>query len=380
MAMAPCSILRIVSAYIFFCKRLHSENDALRWGFLAKGTVMQNARSAPTLEDVAKEAGVSTATVSRCLNTPDRVVEATRTKVMAAVEALGYAPNFAARVMAAKRSNTIGAIIPTMENAIFARGLQAFQEELHSRGYTLIVASSAYQQDVEREQIRTLVSRGADGLLLIGHDRDPGVYEFLENQNVPSLVAWTHDARGARPSVGFDNRVAMKALTDEILRFGHRRIAVISGLTKGNDRARLRLEGIYDSLRSVGQVTGKLPIIETTYDTESGAIAFEALMSEEHPPTAVICGNDVLGVGAIKRAHELGIDVPGQVSITGFDDLELARIVMPALTTVRVPHRQMGTVAAGILVDMVENDSRGAPVELDTTVKLRASLGPAPKV
>lgn len=339
---------------------------------------MQNARSAPTLEDVAKAAGVSTATVSRCLNTPDRVVEKTRNKVMAAVEALGYAPNFAARVMAAKRSKTIGAIIPTMENAIFARGLQTFQEELHNRGYTLIVASSAYQPEIENEQVRTLVSRGADGLLLIGHDRDPAVYDFLENQNVPSLVAWTYDAKGARPSVGFDNRVSMKALADEILRHGHRRIAVISGVTSGNDRARLRLEGINDALRAAGNGAKLLNVIETTYETESGAIAFEALMSEEHPPTAVICGNDVLGVGAIKRAHELGIEVPGKVSITGFDDLELSRIVTPALTTVRVPHRQMGETAAGILIDMVENATAGAPVELDTTLELRASLGPVP--
>jgi LacI family transcriptional regulator len=339
---------------------------------------MQNARSAPTLEDVAKAAGVSTATVSRCLNTPERVVEGTRNKVMAAVEALGYAPNFAARVMVAKRSNTIGAIIPTMENAIFARGLQAFQEELYKHGYTLIVASSAYQPDIESAQIRTLVSRGADGLLLIGHDRDPALYAFLENQNVPSLVAWTFDAQGARPSVGFDNRKAMKALADEVLRLGHRHIAVISGVAKDNDRARQRLEGIKDALQGAGQGADTLRMIETTYETENGAAAFETLMSEKPRPTAVICGNDVLAVGAIGRARDLGIDVPGQVSITGFDDIELARIVTPSLTTVRVPHRQMGAAAARILIDMVENQSDGEPVELETTLKLRASLGPAP--
>lgn len=339
---------------------------------------MQNARSAPTLEDVAKAAGVSTATVSRCLNTPDRVVERTRKKVMSAVEALGYAPNFAARVMAAKRSNTIGAIIPTMENAIFARGLQAFQDELYRHGYTLIVASSAYQPDIESEQVRTLVSRGADGLLLIGHDRDPGLYDFLENQNVPSLVAWTYDANGVRPSVGFDNRKAMKALMDEVLRLGHRRIAVISGVTEGNDRARQRLEGIRDALDGAGQNTADLRIVESSYDTENGARAFETLMSEAPRPTAVICGNDVLGVGAIGRARELGIDVPGEVSITGFDDLELATIVSPQLTTVRVPHRQMGASAARTLIDMVETKGDGVPIELETTVELRASLGLAP--
>ena len=118
--------------------------------------LMNSEHSTPTLEDVAKVAGVSTATVSRCLNSPDRVVERTRRRVMDAVDALGYTPNFGARVMAAKRTFTIGAIIPTMENAIFARGLQAFQEELHARGYTLLVSSSAYKPEVEEEQIKAL--------------------------------------------------------------------------------------------------------------------------------------------------------------------------------------------------------------------------------
>ncbi len=160
---------------------------------------MSGIRTAPTLDDVAKTAGVSTATVSRCLNSPERVVESTRKRVMSAVETLGYTPNFGARVMAAKRTFTIGAIIPTMENAIFARGLQAFQEELHKRGYTLLVSSSAYRPDVEEEQIRALVARGADGLLLIGHDRDPSLYRYLERQEVPALVAWSFAPKQGSP-------------------------------------------------------------------------------------------------------------------------------------------------------------------------------------
>lgn len=339
---------------------------------------MSNTRSAPTLEDVASFAGVSTATVSRCLNTPERVFEGTRIKVLEAVETLGYAPNFAARVMAAKRSNTIGAIIPTMENAIFARGLQAFQEELYTKGYTLIVASSAYQPEIEKEQIRTLVSRGADGLLLIGEDRDPSLYTFLENQNVPSLVAWTFDENGARASVGFDNRKSMRELCEEVLRHGHRKIAVISGITDGNDRARHRLEGITDALRGAELDLDALRVIETNYGIESGAQAFETLMREADRPTAVICGNDVLGVGALGRAHAMGVDVPRQVSITGFDDIELAKVATPSLTTVHVPHRKMGRKAARALVEMVEKQSVITPIELTTSLKLRGSLGPVP--
>ena len=135
--------------------------------------------SAPTLTDVAKKSGVSTATVSRCLNTPDRVAKRTRDKVEDAIAMLGFTPNFGARVMASKRTYTIGAIIPTMENAIFASGLQAFQDELHKQGYTLLVASSSYDPKIEEEQIRTLVARGVDGLLLIGHDRSPEIIDFL---------------------------------------------------------------------------------------------------------------------------------------------------------------------------------------------------------
>lgn len=337
---------------------------------------MSSIKSAPTLDDVAKAAGVSTATVSRCLNTPDRVIEKTRKRVMAAIDALGYTPNFGARVMAAKRTFTIGAIIPTMENAIFARGLQAFQEGLHDRGYNLLVASSAYQPEIEEEQIRALVARGADGLLLIGHDRDSAIYPYLERQNVPALVAWTYADDARLPSIGFDNRAAMSALTEEVLRHGHRRIGVISGTTAGNDRARQRVEGIRDAVSAHGLDPDGLAIIETSYHIESGGDAFDALMEAPDSPTAVICGNDVLAAGAVARARARGIDVPGDVSVTGFDDIELAMIVHPALTTVHVPHREMGRKAACALVDMVEQKQAGQSVKLDTSLRLRGSLGP----
>lgn len=338
---------------------------------------MSGVRNTPTLEDVAKLAGVSTATVSRCLNAPDRVVDATRVRVLQAVSELGYTPNFGARAMAAKRTFTIGAIIPTMENAIFARGLQAFQEELHVRGYTLLVSSSAYQPEVEAEQIRKLVARGADGLLLIGHDRDAAIYDYLATQTVPTLVAWTYDAQAKQLCVGFDNRAAMYALTREVLSHGHRRVGVISGRSIGNDRVRLRLDGLKQAMNEAGLGVEAGQIIETSYEIESGSAAFDALMDNGAPPTAVICGNDVLAVGALRRAKARGFDVPGDVSITGFDDMELAQLVEPALTTVAVPHRDMGQRAAQVLVEMVEKTGDGMSVRLPTQVIVRGSLGPA---
>ncbi len=340
----------------------------------------EDGRNLPTLADVAARAGVSTATVSRCLNSPVQVQERTRDRVLNAVADLGYSPNFGARALAARRTGIIGAIIPTMENAIFARALQAFQEELHLNGITLLLASSSYRPEIEEEQIRTLVARGADALLLIGHDRAPALYEFLETRGVPVLIAWVFDPALHRPSIGFDNRRSMAALADKVLGLGHREIGIISAGVEGNDRARARVEGVHDALRAHGLDPGGAQLIETTYSFESGGAALARMMSHRTRPTAVICGNDVLAVGALQMARKLGLRVPQDISITGFDDIELATAVEPALTTVHVPHREMGRAAARRLVAMLAGEGRGDSVCLETRLCLRDTLAPPAQV
>jgi LacI family transcriptional regulator len=337
-----------------------------------------SASNVPTLADVARMAHVSTATVSRCLNSPDQVTERTRTRVMAAVKDLGYAPNFGARALASKQTNTIGAVIPTMENAIFARGIQAFQEELGRHGYTLLVASSSYQEALEEEQIRTLTARGADGLLLIGFHRNARVYEFLKTRSVPALVAWAYDAEDNTPSIGFSNKHAMVDLARIVFEKGHRHIGMISADTTANDRARDRITGVKLAAGEAGLDVDRMPVIETTYSIECGVEAFRQIMAWTPRPTAVFCGNDVLAIGALRAAKEMGLSVPGDVSITGFDDIELASLAEPALTTVHVPHREMGRRAAGMLVDMVTKKITPKSVELQTDIRLRRTLGPPP--
>jgi len=334
--------------------------------------------SAPTLDDVANAAQVSTATVSRCINTPDLVSKPTRDRVNAAILSLGYTPNFAARFMAVKRTFTIGAIIPTMENAIFARGLQAFQGALQQRGFTMLVASSAYSAKAEEEQIRTLVARGADGLLLIGHDRDPAIYDYLARQQVPFLVAWSYDETAAVPSIGFDNRAAMRALCQQIIAMGHRDIAMISGVSGQNDRARMRIAGARDAMAAHGLDPNSLAPVEVPYSIADGATAFAGLMARQPRPSVVLCGNDVLAVGALRGARQLGLTVPADVSITGFDDIELAQVASPELTTVHVPHRKMGEMAAEELVAMIEEKRGGIAHCLATSVVNRASVARIP--
>ncbi len=340
---------------------------------------MTNQRPIPTLYDVAGLAGVSTATVSRVLNFPEKVAPATRDKVQTAVAALGYSPNFGAKVMAARRTNTIGAIIPTMENAIFARGLQAVQEELRQHGYTMLVASTSYQPDIEEEQIRALVARGADGLLLIGHARSPAIYQFLAAQGIPTLITWAFDKDAPLPSVGFDNKAAMQMMAREVIARGHRNLAMISAPTADNDRATARLEGVKAAMAEAGLQPAALQVIETGYAIDNGAKAFAALMQHRPRPTAVLCGNDVLAVGALRQAQAMDIPIPGAVSIVGFDDIELAQIAYPPLTTVHVPHQQMGRMAAQTLVAMVQDGGTPKAAALDVSLVLRGTLGDAPQ-
>jgi LacI family transcriptional regulator len=329
----------------------------------------------PTLADVADRANVSTATVSRCLNSPERVGKETRARVMKAVRELGYAPNFGAQALAARQTNTIAAVIPTMENAVFARGLQAFQEELVQHGKTLLLASSAYDAALEETQIRTLAARGADAILLIGYDRGVDIYDFLEKRNLPTLIAWSFNPHESRPAVGFNNRAAMFSLAQEVIAQGHQHIACISAPTKSNDRARERVQGIQDAMDAASQPPSNFHLIETPYGIDTGASAFRKIMTTAPQTTAVMCANDVLAVGALRAAREMGLEVPKDISVTGFDDLEIALLAEPALTTVHVPHRQMGRRAAEMLIQALQDGLPSQSVELPTQIHLRQSLG-----
>ena len=331
-------------------------------------------RNLPTVNDVARAAGVSTATVSRCLNEPKKVSQNTLERVLAAVEVLNYAPNFGARAIAANRTGTFGAIIPTMENAIFARGIEAFQSELLKNNTTMLVASSAYDPVLEMKLIRALVARGADGMLLIGTDRDPEIYEFLQSRNIPFIIAWAISGDPSHSFAGFDNRTASKELVKRAIGLGHRRFACISAKTAMNDRARERVAGARQAISDAGLDPATMPVVETDYAIEKGAEAFNQIMEAGHRPTLVICGNDVLGVGAIQAALARGMGVPSDVSVVGFDDIELSRVISPALTTVHVPHREMGRLAANALLGLIGNPDEPVRITLETRIVERNSL------
>lgn len=332
----------------------------------------------PTLEDVAAEAKVSTATVSRCLNTPERVADSTRARILQTVADLGYTPNFGAKALASRRTNTIGAIIPTMANAIFARALEALQETLAPAKATLLLASSYYDPEIEEQQIRAMIARGADGLLLIGKDRSEKVYEFLEQRKIPFVIAWTHSDNSKYSCVGFDNVAAAEELTALAIRLGHREFAIIAASQENNDRSRDRVTGIKRALANADLPFSKNSVFHAPYSITAAGKAFQDLIKAKPETTVVICGNDVQAVGVIKMAQSMGIDVPGDLSVTGFDNLEITTVIEPAITTVQVPHKEMGQKAAEVLLQTMNSGSDAKRIKLPTHIIERDSLS-APK-
>ncbi len=336
------------------------------------------AAARPTLEDVARRAEVSTATVSRYFSAPEKVRPALRLRVQTAVGELGYTPHGAARALASQRSNTIGAVIPTLDNAIFATMVQTLQKELSAKGKTLLLAASDYDPGRERGQIENLIVRGVDGLMLTGEARDPAVYALLERHGIRYANTYVHHPASRHPTIGFDNIRAMHKVVGYLYDLGHRAFAMIAGITTGNDRAAERVAGVKEALsrRRLALDTGR--ILEQPYSIAAGREALRRLCSGTDRPTAIVCGNDVLALGALLEAEALGLRVPEDVSITGFDDLDLAREIGPGLTTVHAPLEEMGRLTAEYLLTTEATEGPPLHLELPAELVVRGSTGPVP--
>lgn len=333
----------------------------------------------PRLADVARAAGVSLATASRALSEPGMVRDDTRGRVEEAAAMLGYVPHGAARALATRRTRTIGAVFPPVDNPIFAGATHALAQELAAAGYTLLLASYDYDLDAELAATRALVERGADGLVLVGMDHRPETLAVLDRAEVPYEITWSLDDAGRQHCIGFSHRGASIRVTQHLLDLGHREIAVIAGDTKRNDRARERLAGVRDALAARGVKLPARRVVETDFSVANGRAAFAKLLERAPGFTAVIGGNDPLAIGALFECRDRGIDVPGQVSITGFDDIELAGELSPGLTTVRVPSAEIGREAGRRLLARLAGKVVPTMKELPAPLVVRGTTGPPPK-
>jgi LacI family transcriptional regulator len=339
--------------------------------------MLNGMKKRTTLEDVAKAADVSTATVSRVLSKPELVRASTREQVMAAVRQLDYQPDAAARALASGRTHTVGCVIPTLDHAIFARSTQAMQTTLARAGYQLLVASHDYDPAIEFEVVRVLQQRGVDALVLVGTDHASGLWKALHAWNKPTLLTWSCDPR--LPSVGFDNEAAAQMATEHLLSLGHRRIGVISGLTSHNDRARSRIEGVRQALKRAGLELLPNLLTEQVFNLDGGRTGLRALMAARHPPTAIFCGNDLLATGALLEAQRMGLRVPRQLSICGIDNHELSEAINPGLTTIHLPTQDLGRITANSVLSAIAGNTIAAKSLLPFELVVRGSTAAVPK-
>lgn len=333
-------------------------------------------RKAAKLADVAHLARVSTATVSRALTQPEMVKPATAARIRQAVQALGYVAHGAARALASRRTHTIGAVIPTLDNAIFANTAHALQKTLYQAGYTLLLASHEFDPEVETRVTGALIERGVDGLVLLGTTHPPSVLRMLDTHQVPHVLTWALDPSGRHPCVGFDNRAAAVRVTHHLLELGHREFAMISGITAGNERAAERREGVTQALAARGITLAPGRVVEKPYTLSAGREGLREIMRGAQRPTAVICGNDVLAIGAQAECQATGLSVPHDISVTGFDDQEMAAVVTPALTTVHFPTAELGTYAAQHLLSRLAGKPFEMRTELPVELIVRGSTAP----
>ena len=341
-------------------------------------------KRAVTIHDVAKKAGVSFKTVSRVLNNEANVSAETQDKVRKAISALQYSPSIAARVLAGSRSFLIGLLYDT-PSSYYTHSIQmGALERCCDAGFHLVLEKC--NSDARNVAAVTLVNikrTRLDGVILTPPLSDnQAIRETLVEQKIPHVLISPPKLEPGISSVYMDDRQAAFDMTQYLISLGHRRIGFIKGLSR-HGAAMLRLLGYEDALRSSGIKLDEALVKDGNFRFQSGADAAEQLLRQKERPTAIFASNDEMGAGAVATAHRLGISIPRELSVVGFDDVPYASITWPALTTVHQPIVEMGAAAAGLLIGGLQSrktDPAGpAPsISFQHEMKIRGSTGPAP--
>ena len=313
----------------------------------------------PTISDVAQIAGVSIATVSRVLQSPEIVADATKHTVTDAIRKTGYRANTAAQMLRQSRSNTVLVVLPDLANTFFSEILSGIESVATEAGLTILVGNTNGDPERCRMLLENLWNGRADGALLLNGSLPAPVEPYLEKPiaTISERIA----LMPALPHIGTDNHAAARDATEYLIGLGHRRIVHVTG-PKGNVLTAQRLEGFLEAVRTAGIGNG-CSVIDGDFTTAGGIAAADSILKERSDATAVFCANDELAMGLVSRLMAKGIEVPRQLSVMGFDDIKFASVFTPSITTVRQDRRQMGRQSMEALISRLEGKS-GTPVTI----------------
>ena len=331
-----------------------------------------------TIYEVAKRAGVSTATVSRVLSRPDVVAPETRKKVLQEVERLGFTPNFVAANLRSFRTWKLVVTVPDISNPFFSQILQGIEDAAQRRGYAVLLGDT--QHDTKREERYALMlkRKEADGLIVLGHrlpKEAAALVRAMAPRCAPVVNGCEFSPRLGIPSVHIDNAKAAAEAMDHLYRLGHKRIGIITGpLVSPLSRDRLRGATARAKQRKAER---DFVVMTGDFSIESGAAGAERLLGRRQPPTAIFCFNDEMAMGAVETAKRRGLRVPLDVSIVGFDDIRFARCIDPPLTTVAQPMRAIGEGTVTLLLAILASDAKAPDsVTMPHTLTIRSSTAP----
>lgn len=313
----------------------------------------------PGIVDVAARAGVSPATVSRYFNSPTIVSFKTRKRIEAAVSELGYVPNGAARSLNRGASGTVGLVVPSIDNAIFAEMVQSFSTSLFRHSRTMLISAHGYDLGREAVLVEALIEHRVDALALVGLQHSDATFRQLERRSIPTVMVWNYRQRQQVPCVGVDNREVGRVAAQHLIDLGHEDILFIFAASRMNDRAADRRSGALAAMTGAGLPVPADRRIVCSYDVQMAKeLAIKALTGKRRP-TAIFSGNDIIALGVLFAAMSLKINIPDELSIIGIGDFKGSSAVEPGLTTVRIPAQRIGRRAAEVLVEMIEY--QGAP-------------------
>lgn len=312
-----------------------------------------------TMKDVALQAGVSTTTVSHIINDTRHVSEELRQRVSDAIAALNYQPHGPARSLRTKQTRTIGMIIPDNSNPFFAEVARSVEDAAFENNYSVILCNSDGSVEKELNYVRLLIEKGVDGLAFISAGRDPQSIEMLVRQSIPWVVA-DREIPGADVDVAVDevlveNLAGGFKATEYLISLGHKRIGCIAGPFQLTPSAQ-RLMGYKQALQGAGFTVDPDLIIQGDFHNRSGYENCRTLTALSDPPTAIFACNDLMAIGALKAAHDLGLSIPQQLSIVGFDDIAWSSFSIPRLTTIAQPKQEMGRLLTALLVERIKDD------------------------
>ena len=308
-----------------------------------------------TIRDVAREAEVSVASVSRALNGLSNVHPDTRARVKAAAKSLGYVPHAGARSLSLARTHAIGVVLPDLFGEFFSEIVRGMDRETTARGYHLLLSNMHADAELAAQAMRSMRGR-VDGLVVMAPQLDRAGLEEALPTGTPAVLINTAGAP-ERPAMRVDNVAGMRVLVEHLAAAGRRAPVHVAG-PAGNIDARERREAFAAAMRRMLPGT-PVRMLEGNFREEAGARAVATLLARDEPFDAIVAANDMMALGALMALREAGIDVPGAVAVTGFDDVPLARYL--SLTTVRVHLVDLGARAIARLIDALEGDGSAAP-------------------